>query len=160
MTPILDGALFPASTGGFCPDGREHPHLHRRAPGGLRAVGANLVSLYLPIDLSAAPLFSIPEPVPSAIFLAPHLSPRPVALTPLTLILPVAAPVLTTAVLADPPAALMSCPAPSWPKAAETGTIKQIDRKMFLAARMVLLYRKIHRMIATLLSEAAAQASY
>jgi hypothetical protein len=95
--------------------------------------------VYLPTDFSAAPLFSIPEPVPKAIFLAPHLIPRPVALTPWTVALPVAVPVFTTAVFADPPAVRMSCPAPSWPNAAGTGAIKQIDTKMFLAIRMVLL---------------------
>ena len=31
--------------------------------------------VYLPTDFSAFPLFSIPEPVPSANFLAPHLIP-------------------------------------------------------------------------------------
>jgi hypothetical protein len=33
----------------------------------------------------------------------------------------------------------MSCVAPLWPKTAVTGTIKQIDRKMFFTQRMVLL---------------------
>jgi len=94
---------------------------------------------YLPTDLSAAPLFSIPRPVPKANFLAPHLIPRPVALRPFTEALPVALPVLTTAVLADPPAALMSCVAPPWRAMAVTGTIKQIVSKMFVAVRMDLL---------------------
>src|SRR5579864_5971966 len=97
---------------------------------------------YLPTDFRAAPPFSTPDPVPKASFRAPHFTPRPVALRPLKDTLPVASPVLATAVLADSPAALISCPAPSW-LAAATGKIKQIDRKMFLAARMVLLYRKV-----------------
>src|SRR5579872_924457 len=85
----------------------------------------------------------MPEPVPKAVFRAPHLMPRPVALAPFTVTLPAAAPVLATAVFAAPPAVLMSWPAPSRPKAAPTGTIKQIESRMFLAERMVLLYRKL-----------------
>ncbi len=99
----------------------------------------NEVGDYLPTDFKAEPLFSMPAPVPKAIFLPVHFRPRPVAFRPLYVTLPVAVPVLATAVLAAPPAVLMSCPAPAWPKAAETGTIKQIARKMFRLRRMVLL---------------------
>src|SRR6266853_5520582 len=66
--------------------------------------------VYLPTDFSADPVFSIPEPVPLAAFLPVHLIPLPVALRPLKVALPVAEPVLTTAVLAAPPAVLMSSP--------------------------------------------------